>query len=413
LGLPPSQLQRKYWEYVRIVHALEDAQMLDCSKRGMGLGTGAEVLCFHFANRAAEIVATDLFSETSDWLSARLSIEKAYERSPFPYRKERLLFRNMDMTAIDLPRESVDFVWSTSSIEHVNSIEQYLSIFRGIDRILIPGGTAAIVTEFNLRSESDYRPSLILVDAHLLHEVEQVSALRLERGLDLAIEDHPCNVPMNLDVLGIVPFWQHLPNIWAETKGALFTSALLIFRKDAALPRISGSELVQQDIVHKYSQIAEALKQRQVYEVRPEPKFTQCGITRQLGGAPALESNGQPGFLTFGPYVHLPTGRYRALMRLRLEQIPTWPSSQFRHALGLGPRVEADVALSKVQESSSGSDLIIASRASIPLRTGQHEIVIELPFETHSALRCEFRLCVPAIQGVVYLGTMLQPLLIR
>lgn len=399
---------RKNWEFAVIVRALEDAGMMDGGKRGLGLGTGSEVLCFHFANRTAGVVATDLFSADTRWENARYAVEDAYGRSPFPYARERLQLKNMDMSKIDLPDRSVDFVWSTSSVEHVSSVDAYLETFRGIDRVLVPGGVAAIVTEFNLRPSTDYRGGLILVDAPLIRRVEEATALRLPGGLDLTVEDHPYNVPLNLDALELVPFFMHLPNLWAEMQGALFTSALLLYRKDPALPRISGEERVDPALVEKYERIGQALKRRQLLEIRPQDRFTQAGVPRAVDGMPALESDGRRGYLTFGPYVQLPAGRYRAQVRLRAKALSArGPVAQVRQ-LVRRLECEADVALSSADPARAGQ-LTIAARSRVPLGD-KDELIVELPFQTDGAARCEFRVRAPGVQGLQYLGTLLQPM---
>ncbi len=267
LRQPRSMQHRKYWEYATIANLLEERGLLDGTKTGLGLGTGQEVLCFHLARHAQRVIATDLFSDTTEWDCARLEPKDAYEKSPFPYPRERLEFRNMDMRKIDLPDESVDFVWSTSSVEHVNTVEDYLQVFQGIARVLKPGGMAVIVTEFNLRPHAEYLKNLILVDVPLLHRVQETSGLRIEGPLDFSLPDHPNLIPFSLDHLEQIPFWGHLPNLWAHSKGSLFTSARFVFHKAGSAEPVEVSHPLDPALVEKYDRLGRALRQMAPLEV--------------------------------------------------------------------------------------------------------------------------------------------------
>lgn len=245
LGLAYNH-HRKPWEFVSITQILRERGMLDGTKVGLGLGTGVEPLSFYFANHARDVIATDLFSADTKWDCARFEPDSVYAASPFPYERERLTFRNMDMTVIDLPQASVDFVWSTSSVEHVSSVEKYLEVFKGIERVLKPGGVAVIVTEWNLRPRTDYHPGMIIVDLPLLQLVEADTGLRVDGPLDLSVDEDGSLLPLTLDVLHQTPFWHHLPNSWATMSGMLFTSARIVFEKVARPSTLSVSKPLDQ-----------------------------------------------------------------------------------------------------------------------------------------------------------------------
>jgi glycosyltransferase involved in cell wall biosynthesis/SAM-dependent methyltransferase len=390
LHIPKLSLHRKYWEYVSIVHALEDLGVLDEDKVGLGLGTGAEVLCFYFANRGKQVYATDLFSSDA-WDSAAFTVDSAYERSPFPYARERLKFLNMDMRNIELPSASVDYIWSCSSVEHVPSVKDYKKVYQGISRVLKPGGVAAIVTEFNLDVKPAYVPDLVMCDVPLLNQVENATDLRLIGELDLTVDDDPYNTPMPLDRLPYLPSFMHLPNIWADTGDHLLTSGIVVWKKDESLPRLRVAHGLNREVVGKYRAIGRAFKRTLTTQLLPRMDLATIGAYSNATGRPSLTSNGEDGALAFGPSLPLPAGRYEVRFRLRVDQLPGRPPQS--------------VAMLDV---FSGS---LLARCAVPSsqRTGS-EFSIHLSFDARPDMGHEFR--VKAVKGccITYFGATVYPI---
>lgn len=139
---------RKLWELAWLAQRFDDMGL--AGGEFLGLGVGHEPLIFHLTHLSRSVVATDLYSSGTAWQEARLAAETVYESSPFPYQRDRLTVRNMDMRRLEFAADSFDAVWSCSSVEHVQTLPQFVQIFREIHRVLRPGGVALVTTEFSL-----------------------------------------------------------------------------------------------------------------------------------------------------------------------------------------------------------------------------------------------------------------------
>jgi SAM-dependent methyltransferase len=198
LGLDDFR-DRKVWEHIQVYRGLLHLDLLQEDVRAIGLGVGQERLIYAFANRCGEVIATDLYN-SQNWQTAAMAVEEVYEKSTFPYRRDRLLVRNMDMTQIDYPDASFDFVWSCCAIEHVNSFQDLHQVYREIHRILKPGGIAAITTEYNMTDRHSYEPNMLFTDRHWIrHWLTETNPLL--RGFelidlpDLELASDPGNEP--------------------------------------------------------------------------------------------------------------------------------------------------------------------------------------------------------------------------
>jgi len=159
----------------------------------LGLGVGTEPLIYHFAHLSEKVVATDLYGEGSVWDESRLTAERVRTANPFPYPRERLTVRNMDMRSIDYPASSFDLVWSCSSVEHVSTLSEFIQIFREIHRVLKPGGHALITTEFSL-DDPYFLPGVLSLWKDCAIFTDALEGLSLVGPVDL---DYRGSVPAN------------------------------------------------------------------------------------------------------------------------------------------------------------------------------------------------------------------------
>lgn len=152
---------RKQWEFAILYAALKEHGYLKKDKSGLGLGVGNEVLLRLFAERCKHIVGIDRYDSRSSWSEARYTTEDVQAGIP------NLEIRNQDMRDLAcFDDESFDFVWSSCSIEHVDSIVELCQIFQHVHRILKPEGVFAFTSEYTLpaRDGTDiewYKPGLI------------------------------------------------------------------------------------------------------------------------------------------------------------------------------------------------------------------------------------------------------------
>lgn len=160
---------RKAWEFIQVYNGLNRLGLLNESSKALGLGVGHECLIYAFSNLCQTVVATDLYNSEA-WSTASMSTDEVYQKNPFPYAADRLVVRHMDMTAIDYPDASFDFVWSCCAIEHVNTFEDLHKVYQEIHRVLKPGGIAALTTEYNPTEQHSYEPNMLFTDRYWLEQ---------------------------------------------------------------------------------------------------------------------------------------------------------------------------------------------------------------------------------------------------
>jgi len=405
---------RKLWESVQTIRALEAVGMLDGTKTGVGIGAASDVLCYYLPQHAVKVCATDLYGGDSGWQGGHLNLEPLYARSPFPCPRERLQFRRLDMRNLDFLPASVDFLWSCSAVEHIptpatpgvtlspaaeteNRLREYMKTWSGISRTLKPGGYAAIVTGFNLRSQSTYQHNLVLMDEALLARIEAETDLRLAGPLDLSVTDHPFNAPFVMDYLRVFPCCRQFPNLWSQQGDALFTAGLFLFQKNSALPLHRTVGTPDQGIVKKYWDIGRSLQRQCQQFFAPSRNHSNNGQFTVNQGRLAVQSDGNENHVAYGPYVAIPSGRYLAQFRLRVDQIP----SDFA-----GDR---EVCLLDICSASDGAnnrqDAVVSLRHN-QMAAGQ-ETECELRFASDGARLFEFRVLPRAGVKLTYFGASL------
>jgi SAM-dependent methyltransferase len=141
----------------------------------------------------------------------------------------------MDMRALDFADETFDFVWSISSVEHVDSVEDIVTAFREVERVLKPGGHALITSEWNLVAENPvYEPGAIILDEVLMvHVLSQLRLLRLTQ-LSTTQPYHPAHVysPRWKTSAGV----EVRPIINIRLGGTYVTPVLMVLQREATSP---------------------------------------------------------------------------------------------------------------------------------------------------------------------------------
>jgi Methyltransferase domain len=140
---------RKWWEWDYIADCAEQLGVLSPLTRAVGLGAGDEPLIFYFAQTCGHVIALDLYSPDTAWSEARFAAtSQVLDASPIPYPRGRVEVLNADMRQTGIAEQSVDFVWSCSSIEHVPTLVDIFTVFKEMDRIVRIGGYAVLTTEY-------------------------------------------------------------------------------------------------------------------------------------------------------------------------------------------------------------------------------------------------------------------------
>ena len=187
LGEPEEQLHRKIWEWCYISQALQERQLLEPGRRGVGFAVGEEPLSDLFASLGCEITATDLDTKAAadaGWVNSgqhashlgMLNTRNLCDPVGF---QDRVSFRHVDMN--DIPDDlsgSYDFVWSSCSLEHLGSISLGEQFVYNSMACLKPGGVAVHTTEYNVTSNTettDHRSTVIFRRCDMERIAQQLS----------------------------------------------------------------------------------------------------------------------------------------------------------------------------------------------------------------------------------------------
>lgn len=169
-----AEYHRKVWELCFIVRMLEIRGLGELGQVGLGFGVGEEPLADYFRSRGCAIIATDMPGGDKAVAWTRTGQHSA---SAYP----------VDMNAIphELQRGQFDFVWSTSSFEHLGSIAAGLEFWRRMKFCLRRGGVAVHVTEYNTTSDTK------TIDSRDLVLFRRRDILQMDPDADLTLGDGP------------------------------------------------------------------------------------------------------------------------------------------------------------------------------------------------------------------------------
>jgi FkbM family methyltransferase len=156
---------RKYWEVGMAILTFMECGLLDGSRSFLGIGAGNEPTIFYLTRFARQVMATDLYLGDEWDESAHSSMLTNPERHwPFAWNPRRLTVAHMNALDLRVETESVDAIFSSSSVEHFG---QRSDVARSLDeafRVLKPGGVLSVSTEFRLRGERPGIPGVLMFD---------------------------------------------------------------------------------------------------------------------------------------------------------------------------------------------------------------------------------------------------------
>jgi hypothetical protein len=239
LPLEQRHLVRKTWEFCAIAQALEERNMLQPGRSGLGFAVGREPLSSLFASYGIDIVATDLATKDSNrgWISDNqhadgldaLYMDYLIDRAQF---NKRVRFQFADMRKVaKLDVAPVDFLWSSCAFEHLGSLDAGLDFVVNAMRLVKPGGVAIHTTEYNVSSND----ATIRRGGNVIYRRRDIEDLsyrlrRIHCGLerpDFDAGTHP------YDLVPDVPPYDGTvrKHIKLELGGYVATSMLLIIRK--------------------------------------------------------------------------------------------------------------------------------------------------------------------------------------
>ncbi len=145
-------MHRKAYEFTQAVWGLQRLGALGETTSVLSVGAGHESLAYWLANHAARVIATDLYE--GDWRTVGAAegdlrvVTHPEEFAPFPYRRERLRFLQMNGRHLAFRDASFDVAYSLSSIEHFGGWAGARQAVEEMARVVRPGGLVVIATEW-------------------------------------------------------------------------------------------------------------------------------------------------------------------------------------------------------------------------------------------------------------------------
>ncbi|HYP15052.1 MAG TPA: class I SAM-dependent methyltransferase [Bryobacteraceae bacterium] len=236
---PDGHEHRKHWEYAHLVAGLEHLGVIHPSSWILSVAAGHEEPFYELTNHVRWVFAVDLYG-TSEFSSREARETILMNPSAFarvPHNSRRLVVQYMN--ALDLRFEDglFDGVFCLSSIEHFGGFENARKALGEMERVLRPGGIAAITTECIVNQQPPFDdPFMLLFTPELLDELSRsVEGLETVEPIDYSVTPASLGTVASqedADQLARQGLTQY-PHVVMERDGRYFTSAAVFFRKKA------------------------------------------------------------------------------------------------------------------------------------------------------------------------------------
>jgi len=222
----------KLWETTQIAYGLQTLGVLDNGCVGLGIACGIEPLIYHFARRTSRLYASDMYG--FGWDCAPFEMLTDPERfAPYSYPAQRLTMLQMHASALLIPDNTLDFVYSVSSIEHFGGTKAALGHLKEVNRILKPGGILAFSTEMIIYGGAggvapeakDFFTRTTLEWLILNSDMEKVAPLALTPSRELL--ENPA--PIRLPAWDIAP--EHYDRMSCRLRDTVYTDVSVFLRK--------------------------------------------------------------------------------------------------------------------------------------------------------------------------------------
>ncbi len=228
-------MHRKSYEWTQLIFGLKRLGKLDETTSVLSVGAGHECVLYWLANHVGRVVATDLYEGRWQSSAGREGdagvIEHPEEFAPFPYRKDRLAFLQMDGRTLDFPDAEFDVVYSLSSIEHFGGYEGARASMVEMARVLKPGGVLVLATEY-IVSGPDYEEAF---QPAVLKRLIDVPGLTLVEPLDEFVARR-----YDTPVVNLRTHLHQRPHMLVKIDETVFTSAIVFLRRETfAGPAVS------------------------------------------------------------------------------------------------------------------------------------------------------------------------------
>jgi hypothetical protein len=252
----------------------------------------------------------------------------------------------MDALELSFEKETFDFLFCLSSLEHFGGKKDKLRSLEEMNRVLKPGGVVALTTELILNRLSRRRDYFRIEDLkELIHE----SRFFLDEPLDLRIEEEFANLPLALPIEVY-----RTPHVVLRNFNTIYTSLSLFLMKpeDPKNPKnaLTGEERETPTKIYEYRAEMEVLNAPA--QVKSEDRFEIALKIKNAGNAPWYRNSSRSHMVRIGVWISREDRRNRGGEPARFE-LPKDinPGEEFPVNLDLSPfkekgkfRVHIDLA---------------------------------------------------------------------
>jgi len=161
----PYRQHRKQWEFCFMAHALDHFGKLKEGSKGLGFAVGQEPLGTFFVKKGVELTVSDMpvddnlaegWNKTGQHAAA---LKTTFRKGVISYEAyaAKAKFVPIDMNNIpeEILKGEYDFAYSSSSLEHVGSVELGREFILNSMKALKKGGIGMHTTEFAINSLTD------------------------------------------------------------------------------------------------------------------------------------------------------------------------------------------------------------------------------------------------------------------
>jgi len=241
-SFPEGREYRKHWEVAMTARALRQAGSISPDAEVLGVGAGHEATIYWLSRHVRRVFATDLYLTEDDWSEHDSGAEMLTDPGRHwagEWNPRRVVVQHMDALELRYEDESFDAVFSSGSIEHFGGHEEIRRAAHEMNRVLRPGGVAALSTEFRLEGPSPGLPGILMFDrGELIELLFGGVGWQPMSELDTSISEETLSTVTDLaaavaDRAAGRREWTTYPHIVLRHDEQVFTSVHLAFRKAA------------------------------------------------------------------------------------------------------------------------------------------------------------------------------------
>jgi len=238
------RFHRKQWEFAMIFHVLRERGLLRPDSLGLSMGGGKELLLYAIASHIRQLVVTDLYDTQTTWDCAKTNDPDEFIRAgkPFPVDDNKVKALRMDMRALEFEENTFDFCYSSCSIEHIGTRDDFLLHLNEASRVLKDGGIYVLTTELGYGEEIIEHPNNYVFTRSYLNDLFEECGLTPETECNGSIVPHKVNYPIPANMKGLchtngealsTSLFQEYTHVQLLRGKHPYTSALFVLRKES------------------------------------------------------------------------------------------------------------------------------------------------------------------------------------